>query len=239
MKKISRLKTFAIIALFLLPVLMLSAWDQVSYFYVEVYRSNSRGEVHGPNKTSKIAEGKQVELSATNGSGEFICWIKDSSQVVSADSTYKFTMNQETQGSYLGLFTESSPTQMMYATLSGVMVNVEGITKMNVIVNIVPTTATTQVDTLYSGPATNQASNVYNGKVFSFLNEDLFIVNTTIQYEVAGIDYPLEHSFPSIYLSRADFTSEKITLTDNDLAPTLSLTFEKMNKELALKTFQN
>ncbi len=239
MKKISRLKTFAILALFLLPVLLLSACNQVNYFSVEVYRSNSRGEVHGPNKTTKIAEGNEVEIYATDGSGEFICWIKDSSQVVSADKTYKFNMNKETQGSYIGLFTESSPTQMMYATLSGVMVSIAGVTKMNITINITPSTATTQVDTLYTGPATNQASNIYNGKVFSFLNEDLYIINASITYEVAGIDYPLEHNFPTIYLSRTAFTEEKLTLSDNADAPTISLTFEKMNKELASKTFED
>lgn len=212
---------------------LLTACDEVNYFSVEVFTSDSRrGNVEGPNKTSSIAEGKDVELKATDLNGEFICWIKNSNQVVSTNANYTFTMNGSTAGSYTALFSENSPELISYAALTSASVRLTGISQMNIRVNLTPSSSTTQVQELYNGEVTSQNTAVYNGRVFSFRNESMFILSVSVEYQiiVGGVTNTQTLPINNLQLSENEFTENSITITDQDNI--VSLTFEKLSKNL-------
>jgi len=230
MKKIFNRNWLAILSIFLLPLLLLTACNEVNYFNVEVYSSAGHSIVVGPNKTSSLAEGSEVEISANAGkNNEFICWLK-ANQVVSIEETYKFKVNAETAGSYIGLFSESQPQFMQYVALTDVSVKL-GISQLNIKVKMKLNQEEDQV--LYQGEASNQSVSVYNGKVFSILNEDLIVFSADIEYyndEVLQIEQVNE-----LQLLKSKFDGDKIEVTDKNNI--LTLTFTKMNKELAQSNF--
>ncbi len=231
MKKIFNKNLLALFALFLVPLFLLSACNEVNYFNIEVYSSAGHSIVVGPNKTSNIAEGTEVELTASAGrEHDFICWIKNSNQVVSIEENYKFNVNAETAGTYIGLFSESEARYMQYVALTGVSVDL-GITQLNARIKMSLNQDVEQL--LYSGEVSNQTVSIYNGRVFSILNEDMIVFSVEVDYyqdEILEVE-----KFDEILLSKIDFVDEKIEIKDK--SNTITLTFEKMTKELASSNF--
>lgn len=230
MKKIFNKNLLSLFALFLVPLFLLTACSEVNYYNVEVYSSAGHSIVVGPNKTSSLAEGSEVELSASAGkNSEFICWIK-ANQVVSIEETYKFNVNADTAGTYLGLFSESEARYMQYVALTQVEVSL-GITQLNLKVNLKLNQEEDQL--LYDGEASNQAVSAYNGRVFSILNDDLLVFSANIEYyndEILQVE-----KVDEIQLVKTEFVGDKIEVKDKNNI--LTLTFEKMNKELAQSNF--
>ncbi len=232
MKKIFNKKFMIVLVLFLVPMFLLTACSQVNYYNIEVLKSSSRGEVHGPNKTTQIAENSEVTLTATENGGQFICWVKNSSQVISLDSSYKFAMSADTAGTYTGVFSESSPMQMMYTALTGIKINFAEVTNLNVNVNITPSSAITESISVYNGSASNENAFIYNGRVFSFLNEDIYLVDVSVEYEILGYEEKLTETFPTVQLKRSEFTTSKAVVSGNKGQASFELTFEKLSREL-------
>ncbi len=202
------------------------------------------GNVQGLNSTSRIAEGNDVHLTANeNQDNPFVCWIKDL-QVVSIESEYTFTMSESTQGTYIGLFAEKDPKFMLFTALTTAEVNIPGVTTFNIDVSISPSNDQPTKRTLYSGAVSDEASDIYNGSVFSYLNETLYSINIHLTYYFPGIDEQIEDNY-TLQLADTDFIEEdeqgnktsvnKIIVSDEQ--ETIKLTFEKMTRVLAERTF--
>lgn len=229
MKKIFKNKLFILVALLMLPLCLLTACDETKYFSVSVFSSDEqRGSVRGPNSTAQLAEGREVELSATDGKGEFICWIKNSSEVVSTDQTYKFTINENTAGTYVGLFTQSEPSYMMYTALTKARVNLTGVIQYNIDVIIRPSSELGEQRSIYSGSLSDANTQLYNKNVFTFLNESSYIIAIEVEYFIGGMEEPLKQTYDNIQLRRNEFTGEQIEVGN----ASITLTFQKLTKNL-------
>lgn len=239
MKKKFYIKLFAVLALLIAPLALLSACDDTQYFSVDVQTSQSaRGRVIGPNATEQLPEGSNVALTAIDGEGSFICWIKDRTNVVSIDKEYSFSLNADTAGVYVGLFTQTTQTKMMYAALTTLSVDIADVTDISVKIDLVPANAVTEARTIFSKPLTETTISAYDGTVFSFLNKDNYLLNVEVSYKIAG-EIPETISFNDLELNRADFTSDSLTISDNEDNPNVTLKFEKLSRALVESQTQN
>lgn len=233
MKKFFKSKIFACLAIALMPLLLFTACDPIQYYTVEVLQTESnRGTAHGPNKEQQIAEGQEVELSATNAEGEFICWIKDSNKVVSTQPQYKFIVNANTAGKYTGLFTQSDPSLMLYTALTKAEVHIANITNFNVTVTITPADTITDVRReLFSGVVANQETNIYNQNVFSLIDSFQFLVSVHVEYYLNETS-PESMDIENLQFDANNFTQEGLKIQDDTDNPIIILTFEKLSKSI-------
>ena len=231
MKKIINLKFFMLLAIFIVPMLLLTACDEAQYFAIEVYKDGN-GSVIGPNKYQKLVEDREITLFAeeTDSDSPFICWIKDRSHVVSLDKEYTVKVNEETAGVYTALFSQDY-SQMLYAALTNIYVNRPEVTDLNVTIKLIPVNASTEQREIFNKNITEQYNQVYDGTVFSFKLQDSFFVKIELDY-MRNLVIPIHEEIGSFTLDRENFANGTFIINDNDEMPNVTLTFQMLSRSL-------
>lgn len=230
MKKFFNCKIFMLVAIFMLPLLLLTACEKVEYFNVEVLTSDiSRGSAIGPNQ--QVAQGRTVEIAATPSAGEFVCWVKNSNRVVSTLDHYSFEVNAQTAGTYTAVFSQSLPGQMMYAALTGVNIESSLASNFKMTVSLIPITSS-EPQTIFNGDLQDSHSDtLFNGTVFSFRDDDDFLIDLSLEFFVE--DLQTETCSMQISRSSQDWKDGKIEIVGKgSYNSNITLTFEKLSQDL-------
>ena len=68
--------------------------------------------------------------------------------------------------------------------------------------------------------------------LLSFFNEDIYLVDVSVEYEILGYEEKLTETFPTVQLKRSEFTTSKAVVSGNKGQASFELTFEKLSREL-------
>lgn len=115
MKKNIKLSLFS---LCLSPLFLLTACVAPPSYTITASSSDLQlGYVQGATSQAK-EEGSIIKLNAVStSSSPFICWIKDNKTIVSNESEFELTYQQDTEGHYTAVFEETDIQKMIYAKL--------------------------------------------------------------------------------------------------------------------------
>lgn len=239
MKKVGKI---ILASALLVPSLALFACSSPSSYTLTTYSSNELlGTVSGGSQKS-LTEGTIVSISATpkpNSDAQFLCWIRNRSQIVSTESSVDITLGADTDGTYTALWNEASPSSMLYATATSLTYSAENIASIDYTISYAYSTSTTNFNTLVSGTMEGNSSNAifeddvfYLGSTGAFYNY-IFRVNVVATYSDTGNIATETLEFSSDMISNSSFTNGTATLTGTtQQGIELSLVLEKINANM-------
>lgn len=238
MKKVGKI---ILASALLVPSLALFACSAPNSYTLTTYSSNELlGTVSGGSQKS-LVEGTIVPISATpkpNSESQFLCWIRNRSQVVSTESSLEVTLSAETDGTYTALWSETSPSSMLYATATSLTYSAENIASIEYTISYAYSTSTTNFNTLTSGTMEGNSSTTifdddvfYLGKAGDFYSY-VFRVNIIATYSDTGNVATETLEFSGNMINNSSFTNGSASLTGTtQQGIDLTLTLEKLKAD--------
>ncbi len=237
-----------LILLLICPMVILSACTSPAQYLITALPSDSNlGTIQGAFNNEKLSEGTQINLLAvekqsTAFTNPFICWIKDYKTVVSTNNQLSLTYNSENAGNYTAVFSETSQSKMMFASINKINFSLENMTTINYEI---------QYARINSG-----SSNFASLEIGSYANiEEYFTSNKNVVYfGSAGSNYEYmikvnlnmqqssgaetEYSVTFTTILNKDLFNSNGTalLTENlnifDVQTQITITFQKLNSTM-------
>ena len=205
-------KFFALFALLLIPTFALFGCGKSQSFYIYVQTSNA--SLGTPTELSQYPyeKGSTVTISTSETEPDknpFLCWVKDTSRVVSTKKSFDIVVDENTQGLYSAVFEGAS--QMNFATLTGINYTGSEYASFSYTVHYAPSNNLTQKTLLCQGSSSAREMNTFSNDVF-YLRElegpagRTLVFTITIKATTANGDKTFNFpAYTDIHVSNSDF----------------------------------
>ena len=244
-------KFLFLFALLLVPLMLFTACDELSYYRIAVNSNDSTLGGISPSGASNFKGGAQVKLKATPNpstasTNPFVCWVKDNKEIISLDSETAITVSADTEGEYTALFEKTDRQNLMYFALREIEFEFDSEAYSSFDYEIAYKTSTNSQEVEFmSGNSTSSTANfVFDVKtpVISIFDSDITPINYDLVIKLTlnaknSASGEFENFYPSgLTVKNTDFSGDENGLFVTTQSTTIEghnfrLKFEKVCKD--------